>query len=73
MAQEERHLEQANRHIAEATARIERQAEIVMRLSRDGHDATQAEALLQTFEQSLALAHEHRDRILQEIDNLEKL
>jgi hypothetical protein len=73
MTQEERHLEQANRHIVEATERVERQTSLVAGLSRDGHDMKEAEALLETLQQSLALAHEHRELILREIDDQRKL
>lgn len=62
-----RHLELANKHVAEGERRVAAQLELVMRLERDGHDALQARRLLHEFEQILALQIENRDLIVQEL------
>jgi hypothetical protein len=62
-----RHLELANKHVAEGHRRVEAQVGLVARLRRDGHDTLQARILLQQFKTSLALQVEARDRIVQEL------
>jgi hypothetical protein len=65
--QNHRHLELANKQVAEGHRRVEAQVGLVARLKRDGHDALQARMLLQQFKTSLALQVEARDRIAQEL------
>jgi hypothetical protein len=62
-----RHLELANKHVADGQRRVEAQLNLVIRLERDGHDTGQAKRLLEQFEQILALQLQTRDRILQEL------
>ena len=62
-----RHLALANGHVAKGFRRVERQAALIAKLERDGHDTVQANGLLEQLETTLALQIEHRDRILQEL------
>jgi hypothetical protein len=62
-----RHLELANGHVAEGVRRVERQAALIAGLERDGHDTVQAKDLLEQLKTTLALQIEHRDRILHEL------
>jgi hypothetical protein len=62
-----RHLELANKHVAEGQKRVEAQLALVVKLGRDGHDTSQAKALLRQFEETLALQIQTRDRIVQEL------
>jgi len=59
----ENHLEQAERHVREGTAKVARQHEIVEQLKAGGHDVEQAEALLSTLEEVLAGARDHLVRV----------
>ena len=61
------HLAEAERHIAEGKARIVKQRAIIADLERDGHDTTQAYALLRTFLKTQAGHEEHRKSILDEL------
>ena len=54
----EKPLEMARRHVAEAEARVARQRELVAELERQGRDATQVQAVLDLFEDTLRLMHE---------------
>jgi hypothetical protein len=60
------HLAAADRHIAEVTDRIARQAEAVARLRAEGRDTTEAEVVLRAFRLSLDLLREYRTRVLGE-------
>jgi hypothetical protein len=62
-----RHLELANKHVAQGQRLVEAQLALVTRLERDGHDTRQAKRLLEQFEQILALQIETRDQILREL------
>jgi hypothetical protein len=55
-------LSQAER-LAEGKMHVERQRTLVENLALDGHDTTTAAALLQRFEETLALHIEDRDRL----------
>jgi hypothetical protein len=61
------HLAQADRHIAEAEARIARQHRLIAGLNANGHDTSVAEALLATMEAVLRTGRDHRTTILWEI------
>jgi hypothetical protein len=50
----ETELEMAQRHVRQGEARVAAQRELVEELRRDGHDMTQAEKLLVTFQTTLA-------------------
>jgi hypothetical protein len=59
----EEHLAQAERHVAVGEHHIALQRERVARLERDGHDFTQASALLTNFEELQAIYIADRDRL----------
>jgi hypothetical protein len=48
-------LEQAQRHVVEAEARVAHQTALVAELTRDGHETTAAELLLSTMQETLLL------------------
>lgn len=52
-------LEQAQRHVVEAEARVAHQTALVAELARDGHDTTTAELLLSTMQETLFLMRAH--------------
>ena len=62
-----RHLELANRHIAEGQQRIAAQKARIAGLERDGRDTTASNELLESFEETLELMMRHRDLILREL------
>ena len=64
-----RHLEETEGHIALGERHIAAQRGIIAELAHDGHDTSQAEALLATFEQTQCLHLEDRDRIRKELDD----
>lgn len=63
-------LEQAERHIREGEAHIERQLEIVAELERDGHAlaCAKARSLLNVFQETQKSHVDHRAMILREIN-----
>jgi hypothetical protein len=61
------HLSQAERHVAEGEMVVERQRNLVENLARDGHDTSKQAALLQQFEERLAMHIKDRDRVLKEL------
>lgn len=68
----ERHLKQAEEHVALGRKNVLRQFEIVAELERDGHDATTARALLTSY-QGIQEVHEaDLDRIEKELAGLER-
>lgn len=62
-----RHLEQAERHIAEGYRHIFEQEDRVADLAGKGHDTTEARKLLDNFYASQALHIAHRDMIRREL------
>ena len=58
------------KHVALGEAHIVRQRQIASELRRDGHDPTQSEGLLASFEALQAMHLEHRDRIRLELSRL---
>ncbi|MBU6464615.1 MAG: hypothetical protein KGK01_06660 [Bradyrhizobium sp.] len=62
-----RHLEQAERNVAEGERHIAEQEERVVQLARGGHNVTEARKLLDNFYASQALHIQHRDRIRKEL------
>ena len=62
-----RHLELANRHIAEGEQRIAEQKALIADLDRRGRDAATAHELLEAFEETLDLMMRHRDLILDKL------
>ncbi|WP_159718013.1 hypothetical protein [Geminicoccus flavidas] len=59
MADDETNLEQARRHVREATSRLAEQRTRIAELERDGHEATRSRELLVTMEDSFRLMQEH--------------
>ena len=60
----QRQLAIANRHIAEAQARIAQQAQAVRQLKADGRDTTAAQDRLGVLRQSLDATKAHREQII---------
>ena len=58
-------LAMAERHVVEGEERCARQAELIERLAAQGHDraAGEAEQLLDTFKDVLALSRDHLHRL----------
>ncbi|MER2265271.1 hypothetical protein [Methylobacterium oxalidis] len=71
LEQEREDLALADRHIAEGERRISDQIALVAILVEGGHDTTQAERLLRTFEDTLDVWHSHRRSILDTIARLD--
>jgi hypothetical protein len=67
MSLTEQHLEEADRHIAKAQARIVQQVELIASLALDSSQAAQAEQVLVAMQQALFVVQEHRRLILAEI------
>jgi hypothetical protein len=61
------HLALAERHVALGEAHLARQEALIARLDRDGHDTTDACAILTTMRHTQALHLEDRNRILAEL------
>ena len=66
-AQEQRHLAQANGHIAELKVQIVRQRVIVNDALNTGHRSEMAESLLDAPEGSLRIFEKHRELILSQL------
>lgn len=62
----EQHLQLAAKHVAEGKQHLADQRELICRLERDGHDATEARRLLKQFEELQAMHTADRDRLLLE-------
>jgi ferritin len=62
------HLQEAERHVATGERHIVEQERRIADLDRDGHDTTQARALLETFRTLQAEHVAHRDHILRELE-----
>jgi hypothetical protein len=58
------HLAQAGWHVAQGEEHIYKQEALIAELDRDGHDATDARALLQIMRDTQALHREDVKRIL---------
>ena len=65
------HLAQAERHVREGVAHVQRQRHLAVELERKGHDASTAWRLLNQFEELLALHIQGRDRIMAELKKIE--
>jgi hypothetical protein len=61
------HLAVADRHVAQGEAHLARQEALISELDRDGHNTTDAWALLKTMRNTQALHLQDRDRILAEL------
>ena len=64
-------LAQAERHILIGEGHVSEQRRLIDELERDGHDVTSAKELLATFEESLWLHVQHRDRLRKELSDAE--
>lgn len=64
---EQRHLREADRHIAEAEQWIAGQAARVERLAAAGHETAEAENLLLVLTAALATMRAHRAQIVREL------
>ena len=62
-----KHLRRADVDIAEARNRIERQAELIVRLEKRGRDAVAARSVLLTMRETLRLMEDHRELIMKEL------
>ena len=67
----ERHLRQAEEHVALGRKNVLRQFEIVSELERDGHDATTARALLITYQGMQEVQEADLDRIKKKLAALD--
>ena len=66
-------LAMARRHVLRGQRVVERQRKLVARKKAIGEDATASEALLETFERTLALLEDHLRLILKEQQLLDPL
>jgi hypothetical protein len=64
---QEKHLAQANRHIAELTVQIVRQRVIVKHALDTGQPSEIAESLLHALEESLGAFEKHRELVLDQL------
>ena len=62
-----KHLRRADVDIAEVRNRIERQAELIVRLEERGRDAVAARSVLLTMRETLRLMEDHRELIMKEL------
>jgi len=62
---ERKHLEQANRHIAEVEGQITRQRNVITKLKASDHPTEMAESMLSALEGSLHAFERHRLLILE--------
>ena len=65
--QEEKHLAQADGHIAELRAQIDHQRKNLKRIAERGEPSATAESFLHALEQSLGIFEKHRERIIHEL------
>jgi hypothetical protein len=65
--QEEKHLAQADGHIAELKARIDRQRISLKRIIERGEPSATAESFLHALEESLRIFEKHREMIIQKL------
>jgi hypothetical protein len=66
------HLAAVERHIALGRSHLARQEALIAELDRDGHDTTDAIAILATLRSSQGLLKGERERILRELKDLEQ-
>src|SRR5262245_3368529 len=63
------HFTKAERHVIESEGHILRQKQLIAKLERSGHDATEAKRLLAEFQALLALHIADRDRLRAQLAN----
>ena len=61
------YLKFAERHVANGTAHVKRQRQVIADLDRDGHPTGRSEQLLAVFENFLTMHIAVRDRLLGEL------
>ena len=66
-SQEQKHLAQADGHIAELKAQIDHQRKNLKRIAERGEPSATAESFLHALEQSLRIFEKHREMILQQL------
>jgi hypothetical protein len=66
----ERQITKAEEQVAIAAQNVARQRELVAQLERDGHDASQAQKMLEKFLKQQALHIADRDRLIKELSEL---
>ena len=66
----ERQLTKAEEQVAIAAQNVARQRELVAQLERDGHDASQAQKMLEQFLKQQALHIADHDRLIKELIEL---
>lgn len=64
------HLEQAEHHVRQGAVHVANQRNLIADLDRDGHDTTDARALLRQFEELQELHVADRGRLRQELKAL---
>jgi hypothetical protein len=69
---EREHLAQADRHIAECKACIERQREVIRQAEERGQATIWARETLKTWEASLRVFEAHRQLILDQLKDVEQ-
>ena len=67
----ERHLKQAEEHVAIGRKNVLRQIETIAELERNGHDTTTARALLTSYQGILEVQQGDLDRIRKELAALD--
>ena len=65
-------LVQADRHIAECKARIERQRHVIQRAEQRGQNTLWAKETLKTWEESLRVFEKHRQMIVDRLKDAER-
>jgi hypothetical protein len=65
--QEEKHLAQADGHIAELKAQIDHQRKNLKRIAERGEPSATAESFLHALEQSLRIFEKHREMVIQQL------
>jgi len=66
-SQEQKHLAQADGHIAELKAQIDHQRKNLKRIAERGEPSATTESFLHALEQSLRIFEKHREMILQQL------
>ena len=66
----ERDLTQAEGHVRQGEQHILCQRELITDVERDGHDISEAQALLALFDETLCRHIEYRNRLTRDLDAL---
>ena len=69
---EREQLVQADRHIAECKARIERQRQVMQQAEQRGQNTLWAKETLKTWEESLRVFEKHRQMIVDRLKDAER-